>query len=296
MQHKSVLLDETIFAINPKKGGIYIDMTLGAGGHTRKILEKSSPDGIVIAFDKDMNALNYAKDTIKREFKDRLILINDNYANCLEHVHKEGFGEVDGVVMDLGLSLDQIKASGRGFSFMADEPLDMRMDSSKTLTAEKIVNKWDEDEIANILRIYGEERFAGRIAKNIVRSRPIYSTKQLADIVKECIPKNLYKTIHPATRTFQALRIVVNDELEDLQKGLLSAIELLKNGGVICVISFHSLEDRIVKNIFKENKSNNKLRLINKKPVIPTKKEIFLNKRARSAKLRCAVKTEIKET
>ncbi len=292
MRHKSVLLNETIFVINPKSGGVYVDMTLGAGGHTRKLLEKSSPDGVVIAFDKDESAIEYANETLKREFKDRLILIHDNYANCSDRVKEAGFEEVDGILMDLGLSSDQIKAKERGFSFLTDGPLDMRMDKRKSLTAEKIVNSWDENEIANILRIYGEERFAGRIARNIVKKRPISSTKELANLVESCLPKNLYKKIHPATRVFQALRIVVNDEMESLQKGLTDAVGLLKPKGTICVISFHSLEDRIVKNVFRDFKQSGKLRLVNKKPIRPTKMEIDENRMARSAKLRCAVKEQ----
>ncbi len=295
MLHKSVLLNETIFVINPKSGGVYVDMTLGAGGHTRMLLEKSSPDGVVIAFDKDENAIAYAKETLKREFKDRLILIHDSFSNCFERINEAGFSEVDGIVMDLGLSLDQIKSKERGFSFLEEGPLDMRMDKRKPLTAENIVNGWKEDEIANVLRVYGEERFAGRIARNIVRKRPINSTKELADIVENCVPKNLYKRIHPATRVFQALRIVVNDELESLQKGLIDAIKLLKPNGTICVISFHSLEDRVVKNIFREFKQKKELRLINKKPILPTKREIISNRKARSAKLRCAVKDKFRE-
>ncbi len=293
MQHKSVLLKETIFVINPHSGGVYVDMTLGAGGHTRKLLEQSSPNGVVIAFDKDENAIRYASETIKREFGDRLILMHDNYSNCVKCIKEVGFDKVDGIVMDLGLSSDQIQSRDRGFSFLSDGPLDMRMDKRKSLTAEEILNGWKEEDIVNILRIYGQERFAGRIARNIVKKRPIYSTKKLADIVESSVPKSLYKRIHPATRVFQALRIVVNDELENLQKGLMDGIGLLKPSGTVCVISFHSLEDRIVKNIFRDFKHKGELRLINKKPIIPTKREVHENRKARSAKLRCAVKNGI---
>ncbi len=290
MKHKTVLLRETIFAINPKSGGVYLDMTLGAGGHTRKLLEESSPDGVVIAFDKDKNAIKHAEDTLKKEFGERLVLINDDYANCAEHLQKLGIGGVDGVVMDLGVSLDQLTAGDRGFSFMVDGPLDMRMDKSKPLTAERIVNTWSLEDLENILKLYGEERFAARIARNIVRKRPLRTTRELAEIVEQSVPRNFYRKIHPATRTFQALRIVVNDELESLQKGLKSAVELLKKSGVICVISFHSLEDRIVKNTFRDYKQKGILRLLNKRPIFPGKDEVKLNRRARSARLRCAVK------
>lgn len=295
MQHKSVLLEETIFAIGPKDRGIYIDMTLGAGGHTRKLLEKSSPNGIVIAFDKDINAIKHAQETLKKEFGNRLILINDDYSTCSTKVKGLGFDRVDGILMDLGTSLDQLKSAEGGFSFLIDGPLDMRMDRTKPLTAQKIVNSWDEDELANIIRLYGQERFAGRIARNIVKNRPVYTTKQLADIIENSVPKNLYKKIHPATRTFQALRIVVNDEIESLQKGLINGIELLKINGVICAISFHSLEDRVVKNTFRNFKQQKVVRLLNKKPIIPTKEEVFSNRKARSAKLRCVIKINEKE-
>ncbi len=294
MKHQSVLLNETIFAVSPKSGGVYVDLTLGAGGHTKKLLEESSPGGIVIAFDRDAAAIKYAENTIKNDFGKRLMLVNENFSNCLETVRSLGFESVDGVIMDLGVSLDQLKSKDRGFSFMEDAPLDMRMDKNRSLTAERIVNEWQEGNIADILRIYGEERFAGRIARNIVRNRPIYTTKQLANIIEDCVPKNLYKRIHPATRTFQALRIVVNDELESLQKGLVGSVELLKESGVVCAISFHSLEDRIVKNIFREYKQKNIVRLINKKPITPSNEEIAKNRRARSAKLRCVVKVSTK--
>ncbi len=290
MKHKSVLLKETIFAINPRSGGIYLDMTLGAGGHTRQLLEKSTPDGVVVAFDKDIDAIKHARETLKKEFGDRLILIHDDYANCVERLEELNIHEVDGAVMDLGVSLDQLKSAERGFSFLNDGPLDMRMDKSKPLTAEKIINNWSQEEIESVLRLYGEERFAGRIARHIVRNRPIHTTRELAEIVEKALPRSFYRKIHPATRTFQALRIVVNDELESLQRGLKGAIKLLKRNGVICVISFHSLEDRIVKRTFQEYRHKGEIRLLNKKPIFPSKSEIESNRRARSARLRCAVK------
>ncbi|WP_025270155.1 16S rRNA (cytosine(1402)-N(4))-methyltransferase RsmH [Hippea sp. KM1] len=289
MKHKSVLLNRIIEIIQPKSGGVYVDMTLGAAGHTQELLKLSSPDGIVVAFDKDIEAINHAQEKLKETYGERLILINDDYARISEYLKDLGIDGVDGVVMDLGVSLDQLK-SDRGFSFSIDAPLDMRMDKRKPLTAEKIVNHWDLEEIEKILRLYGEENFSRRIAKAIVKNRPIQTTRQLAEIVELAVPKNISRRIHPATRTFQALRIVVNDELESLQIGLKSAIEALKPGGIICAISFHSLEDRIVKNIFRENKQNGVLRLINKKPIRPTPQEVKGNKQARSAKLRCAQK------
>lgn len=290
MKHKSVLTKELMAIIQPESGKIYVDMTLGAAGHTKKLLEMSSPDGKVIAFDKDIEAIKNAE-KLKEIYKNRLILINSDFSKLEEHLDRLGIDKVDGVIFDLGVSLDQLK-SDRGFSFNIDAPLDMRMDRNKPLTAETIVNHWDMEEIEKILRLYGEERFSKRIAKQIVRTRPIKSTKQLAELVENAIPRNVSTKIHPATRTFQALRIVVNDELESLQIGLKAAIKRLKVGGTVCVISFHSLEDRIVKQTFKNYKQKGILRVINKKPIRPSQEEIKNNRQARSARLRCALKIE----
>ena len=290
MEHISVLLKETIYVINPKDNGIYVDMTLGAGGHTKYLLEKSAPNGKVIAFDKDSESIENAQKTLKTVYGDRLILVHSDYSDSLNKLHELGISEVDGIIMDIGVSSYQIDTPDRGFSFLHNGTLDMRMDKESQLTAYDIVNVWDEEDIADILKTYGEERFSKRIARKIVSSRPISTTKQLANIVTLAIPKNFYKKIHPATKTFQALRIVVNNELEYLKKGLICAIEMLKDEGVLCVISFHSLEDRIVKNIFREYKHKQVLRLINKKPIYPNEEEIQNNRRARSAKLRCVVK------
>ena len=295
MKHKSVLTRELMTIIQPQKDRVYVDMTLGASGHTKKLLELSHPTGVVIAFDKDKEAIKNGE-KLKEQYGDRLILVNDDYANLEEHLDRLGIDLVDGIIFDLGVSLDQLK-SDRGFSFSIDAPLDMRMDQSKPLTAERIVNHWDMEEIERILRLYGEERFAKRIAKAIVKQRPIKSTKELADLVEQAVPRNVSLKIHPATRTFQALRIVVNDELESLQIGLKAAIKRLRVGGTVCVISFHSLEDRIVKQTFREYKQKGILRLINKKPIRPSEDEVRSNKHARSAKLRCALKieTEVKD-
>ncbi len=281
--------------IQPEKDRVYVDMTLGASGHTKKLLELSHPTGVVIAFDKDKEAIKNSE-KLKEQYGGRLILINDDYANLEGYLDRLGIDFVDGIIFDLGVSLDQLK-SDRGFSFSIDAPLDMRMDQSKPLTAERIVNHWDMEEIEKILRLYGEERFAKRIAKAIVKQRPIKSTKELADLVEQAVPRNVSLKIHPATRTFQALRIVVNDELESLQIGLKAAIKRLRVGGTVCVISFHSLEDRVVKQIFREYKQKGILRLINKKPIRPSEDEVRSNKHARSAKLRCALKieTEVKD-
>ena len=288
MKHKSVLTKELMAIIQPESGKLYVDMTLGAAGHTKKLLEMSSPDGKVIAFDKDIEAIKNAE-KLKEIYKDRLILINSDFSKLEEHLDRLGINRVDGIIFDLGVSLDQLK-SDRGFSFNIDAPLDMRMDRNKPLTAEVIVNHWDIEEIEKILRLYGEEKFSKRIAKQIVKMRPIKSTKQLAELVENTIPRNVSTKIHPATRTFQALRIVVNDELESLQIGLKAAIKRLNVGGTVCVISFHSLEDRIVKQTFRSYKQKGILRVINKKPIRPTQSEIRNNRQARSAKLRCALK------
>ena len=288
MKHKSVLTKELMAIIQPESGKLYVDMTLGAAGHTKKLLEMSSPDGKVIAFDKDIEAIKNAE-KLKEIYKDRLILINSDFSKLEEHLDRLGINRVDGIIFDLGVSLDQLK-SDRGFSFNIDAPLDMRMDRNKPLTAEVIVNHWDMEEIEKILRLYGEEKFSKRIAKQIVKMRPIKSTKQLAELVENTIPRNVSTKIHPATRTFQALRIVVNDELESLQIGLKAAIKRLNVGGTVCVISFHSLEDRIVKQTFRSYKQKGILRVINKKPIRPTQSEIKNNRQARSAKLRCALK------
>ncbi len=288
MKHIDVLTKEIMTIVNPRDKGVYIDMTLGAGGHTKELLRLSAPTGIVIAFDKDIDAIENGE-KLKDEFKDRLILINDDFSNLEEHLDRLNIEKVDGIIFDLGVSLDQLK-SKKGFSFNIDAPLDMRMDRTRTLTAERIVNHWDLEDLEKILKLYGEERFAKRIAKAIVKNRPISSTKQLASIIEVVVPRNVSRRTHPATRTFQALRIVVNDELESLQVGLKAAIKRLTVGGVVCVISFHSLEDRIVKQTFKDYKQRGILRVITKKPIRPTPEEIKRNRHARSARLRCAIK------
>ncbi len=293
MKHKSVLMRELMTIVQPQKDGVYVDMTLGAAGHTKILLDLSNPTGRVIAFDKDKEAIKNGE-KLKEQYGNRLILINDDYANLEEHLNRLCINSVDGTVFDLGVSLDQLK-SDRGFSFNIDAPLDMRMDQSKPLTAEMIVNHWDMEEIEKILSLYGEERFARRIARAIVKQRPIKSTKELADLVEQVVPRNVSKKIHPATRTFQALRIVVNDELESMRIGLRAAVKRLSINGIICVISFHSLEDRIVKQVFKDCKQKGVLRLINKKPIRPSPEEVKNNRRSRSAKLRCALKIKAEE-
>lgn len=247
--HKSVLLKEAIDLLHIKPHGIYIDGTFGRGGHTCAILDKLAADGKLIAFDKDPDAHNFAL----QNFKDkRLMMIHDSFANLSHHLERVGISRVDGVLLDLGVSSPQLDDKTRGFSFRFDSPLDMRMDSSSGISAKELINQIDEIQLANILWEYGEERFAKRIAKAIVAKRhnmPITTTKQLVDIISNAMPFK-EKDKNPATRSFQAIRIAVNNELVDLEQILDQIPQFLAIGGIMVVISFHSLEDRIVKNRF----------------------------------------------
>lgn len=288
--HKSVLLQEVLKNINPN--GIIIDATLGFGGHSRQILKNSKAE--VIGIDQDGEALELAKKNLK-EFSKRIKFVQENFS-CIEKVAKKEkvFGKVSSVLMDIGVSSMQFDNSDRGFSLKNDGPLDMRMNENSSLTAYEIVNSWPEEEIARILYEFGEEYQSRRIAKSIVlnrRKEKIKSTLKLADIIKNSVSKNrAFGKIHPATKSFQALRIAVNQELDNLKAGLLGALNVLKEGGSIVVISFHSLEDRIVKRFFKDMASNNRLEILTKKPIVPSLDEINDNPRSRSAKLRAAIK------
>jgi len=291
MEHFPVLLKESVDFLTENGGGIYVDATVGLGGHAYEIL-KRNPKAYLIGIDRDPFALERAGDRLK-EFEGRFSLYQADYSDIDEVLKAEGVEAVDGILMDLGVSMLQLKTPERGFSFKEEAPLDMRMNPEQKLTAYEVVNRYSERELARIIKEYGEERFAHRIARVIVqyrRKKPIETTLELAKIVESAVPKGFYKKIHPATKTFQALRIVVNDELESLQIGLKAAIKRLKVGGTVCVISFHSLEDRIVKQTFKSYKLKGILRVINKKPIRPTQDEIKNNRQARSAKLRCALK------
>jgi len=293
MLHKSVLLKKSIDMLHPESGKVYLDLTFGGGGHSLEILKRSDPDGVVIAFDKDEDAIARANDSLKKDYPDRFFIVKSDYSQCVNVLRDMKIDGVDGVIMDLGISSFQVEDGKRGFSFLKDGPLDMRMDRDNPLSAYEIVNRWKENEIYTIIKSYSEERFARRIVKSIITHRAkkiIKTTKELADIVTDAVPSHFYKKIHPATKTFQAIRIVVNSELENLEKGLKSAIELLKKDGKICVISFHSLEDRIVKHTFRFYKDKGFLMLLNKKPIYADEDEISENIRARSAKMRCAVK------
>ncbi len=301
-KHKSVLLDESVDGLNIKPDGIYVDATLGGGGHTYEILKRATK-GKVIGIDQDDYAIKRASDKLS-EF-DNFIPVRNNFYNIKEILNELNIEYIDGIIFDLGVSSFQLDIPERGFSYNHDMPLDMRMDKSQTITARHVVNGYDESELTRILRDYGEENWAARIAKFIVQEREhefIETTGQLVSIIKKAIPKEVRQDgSHPAKRTFQAIRIEVNKELEILEKAITDAAESLNIGGRICVITFHSLEDRIVKNTFVElNKDcicppefpkcmcdhRRKLKIITKKPIVPSEEELKENNRARSAKLR----------
>lgn len=292
--HIPVLQKEIIQYLDPKPNENFIDCTMNGGGHALAILEKTAPDGKLLGMDWDREILRFPAKQAK--LKARLKLVNDNFVNLKEVVKKEKFGKAQGTLLDLGLSSWHLEESGRGFSFLRNEPLDMRYNPENPITAEKILNYWSVQEIEKILKDFGEERFAREIARSILKfrqSRPLKTTFQLLEIVKTATP-NWYqqKRVNPATKTFQALRIAVNDELKNLEKVLPQALDVLKPGGKIAIISFHSLEDRIVKSFFREKEKENLLKILTKKPVIPQKEEVKINPRSRSAKLRVAQKNE----
>lgn len=294
--HIPVLFDEVLEGLCVKEGGLYFDGTLGGAGHTIALSRKVGPTGLIIATDRDLKAIDAAEERIKREsnvenqsFKLPIRLAQANYRDFEAVFELLKIDSVDGFLLDLGLSSDQIADRNRGFSFDSDGELDLRFDVSEGHPAYELLNKWNVDKIADIIYQYGEERFSRRIARAIVEQRtrqPIRMAKELADICRRCIPTPPWnQRIDPATRTFQALRIAVNDELNALESFLKKAPQYLKPNGRIAIISFHSLEDRIVKNAFRENSI---LEAITKKPIEATDLELTRNPRARSAKLRIA--------
>jgi len=296
--HKPVLFNEVIDYISPVSGGIYIDCTLGRAGHARGLLAKSAPDGKLIGIELDPFMFELAAAALEEcghspHSSQRYSLINDNYINLPVVLAELGVQAVDGIVFDLGVATEHFLHAERGFSLQREGPLDMRLSPGLRLTAAQIVNKWTPERLADILFQYGEERRSRQIAREIVKARKrekIQTTSQLAGIVVRALAgsyKGRHFRVHPATRTFQALRIAVNNELENVEAGLTTAARYLRPGGRICAISFHSLEDRIVKNVFR---SAEQLKVITKKPVRPTAKETADNPRARSAKLRVAEK------
>jgi len=281
--HRAVLLSEALGYLDPQPGRRYIDATFGAGGHTQALLERTSPDGAVLALDLDDKALEGGRSLVE-SFGPRLTLAKANFKDIYEVAHERGFLDVDGVLADIGVSSMMLDDPERGFSFMREGPLDMRMDRNQPLTASDIVNTYGEKEIADILYIYGEERRSRPIARSIVRSRPLATTFDLCRAVERVLGSPRYGRIHPGTRTFQALRIAVNAELDNLQVFLNSAATCLRPGGRLAVITFHSLEDRIVKNAFRASAIPGKP--LTKKVIIATAQEVLSNSRARSAKLR----------
>ncbi len=304
--HISVLLYETVDSLNIKPDGIYVDCTLGGAGHTSLILSRLGEKGRVIGIDRDDDALKNAAEKVKDS---RLITVKDNFENLASAVLEAGYEKVDGIIMDLGVSSHQLDVAERGFSYMQDAPLDMRMDRTSPLTAYEVVNNYSDRELIRILRDYGEERFASSIASKICSAReenPIETTLQLAEIITSAIPKKFrMEGGHPAKRSFQAIRIEVNGELDCIPKAIQSGAEILNKGGRMSIISFHSLEDRLVKNGFKKLEDpcecpkdfpvcvcgkTQIVKIITKKPILPSQEELIANSRSHSAKLRVCEK------
>jgi 16S rRNA (cytosine1402-N4)-methyltransferase len=283
------MLQEAIGSLNLKSGAVVVDATVGMGGHSLEILRKIAPGGRLIGLDADAEALGVAHNAL-RDFEGSFKLINDNFRNIDRVMSKEGIKDVDAILMDLGVSSYQLDSGSRGFSIKGDSRLDMRMDAKAGMTAYDVVNRYSEKSLSDILERYGEERFHNRIARYITearRKKQIETTAELASIVRRAAGYRYRgQRIDPATRTFQAIRIEVNDELGSLEEGLKSAIFWLKAGGRAVVISFHSLEDRIVKNLFKGYAQLGVLKIITKKPMTPSDDEVFNNPRSRSAKMR----------
>lgn len=300
--HISVLLDETISSLNLKSSGVYVDATLGYGGHSSEILKKVKR-GYLFALDQDSEAIRHSTDRLSA-IGTNFTIVKSNFKDLKKVINDEGYEKVDGILFDLGVSSPELDEDYRGFSFHKDAPLDMRMDTSKNFSAYNVVNEYSYEELRNIFYRYGEDNFAPGIAKKIVEARetkPIETTMELVEIIKSAVPLKLRLKKHPARQIFQAIRIEVNDELNVLEKALRDATDLLAIGGRVVVITFHSLEDRIVKRYFKElTEVNEKVKglpnvdpdllpdfkLVNRKPIIPTDEEIERNPRSRSAKMR----------
>ena len=292
--HISVLLNESIESLNIKGNGKYIDATLGYAGHSSEILRRLEKEGFLFAFDQDEEAVKFSTEKLNK-INSNFKIFHTNFKNMKEYIDEK----VDGILFDLGVSSPQLDEIERGFSYHNDAPLDMRMDKRQKLTAYDVVNNYNLEKLIKIFYEYGEEKYSRNIARAIIKNRPINTTLELAEIIKSSVPEKYRNSAHPARKVFQAIRIEVNQELEILEQALLDAFSLLNSGGRISVITFHSLEDRIVKNVFKKlteedevskklptTKTNQKAKLITKKPIIPSEEELEKNRRSRSAKLR----------
>ena len=303
-EHKSVLLNETVDSLNIKEDGIYVDGTLGGAGHASLVCSKLQ-DGKLIGIDQDKDAIAVASERLDKFGKDKFVIVRDNYCNIKSILENLGIEKVDGIYLDLGVSSYQLDTASRGFTYRVDAPLDMRMDDRKEEIAGDIVNNYSESELFRVIRDYGEDRFAKNIAKHIVKYRQnkrIETTGELTEIIRGAIPMKIQLTGgHPAKRTFQALRIELNEELKVLEDSIDVMIDLLNTGGRLSIISFHSLEDRIVKNIFRRNENpctcpknfpicvcgnTSKGKVVTRKAILPSEEEILYNSRSKSAKLR----------
>ena len=309
-KHKSVLLEETIENLNIKPDGIYVDGTLGGGGHSYEIAKRLTAGGRLIGIDQDADAIKAATDRLK-EFADRVTIVRNNYCNIADVLDELGIVKVDGIILDLGVSSYQLDTAERGFTYNVDAPLDMRMDQRQQITAKDIVNTYSEFDLYRIIRDYGEDKFAKNIAKHIVAARakaPIQTTGELTEIIRQSIPMKIQATGgHPAKRTFQAIRIECNRELDVLRQALDDMVDLLCDGGRLSIITFHSLEDRMVKTSFKKQENpctcppdfpvcvcgkKPKGKVVTRKPILPSEEELERNTRSKSAKLRVFEKIE----
>lgn len=303
-KHKSVLLNETIDGLNIKPDGIYVDGTLGGGGHAYEVCRRLGEKGSIVGIDQDAAAIEAASARLK-DFGEKVTIVRSNYCDMKSKLHELGIDKVDGIVLDLGVSSYQLDTAERGFSYREDAPLDMRMDTRQKMTARDIVNDYAEADLYRVIRDYGEDKFAKNIAKHIVQARavkPVETTAELSEIIRASIPMKFQKKSgHPAKRTFQAIRIELNRELDVLRDSLDDMIDLLNPGGRLCIITFHSLEDRIVKSAFRKNENpctcppdfpvcvcgkKSKGSIITKKPILPSEEELEYNSRSKSAKLR----------
>ena len=304
LKHVSVLLNETIDGLNIKPDGIYVDGTLGGGGHAYEVCRRLGEKGSIIGIDQDAAAIEAASARLK-DFGEKVTIVRSNYCDMKSKLHELGIDKVDGIVLDLGVSSYQLDTAERGFSYREDAPLDMRMDTRQKMTARDIVNDYTEADLYRVIRDYGEDKFAKNIAKHIVQARavkPVETTAELSEIIRASIPMKFQKKSgHPAKRTFQAIRIELNRELDVLRDSLDDMIDLLNPGGRLCIITFHSLEDRIVKSAFRKNENpctcppdfpvcvcgkKSKGSIITKKPILPSEEELEYNSRSKSAKLR----------